>query len=1001
MVRKLHTLLLFSLAFIQTGFAQTCFQQLGSASNIYSVLVNRTNQLAVNNDLNTLVFIHRNDHTLFSGHSGQLRYDISTNGGTTWTSNLGVLNPNADATLSGARYPQVIIHNPVGNTVPNNAYLVYKAPAVNTGLWGNSVNGVRKLDGTGGTENYTSTVAQQLIPANICKGAPGIYWTIDATYNGASYTGFRIWKGTWTGTDVSWAVNYTYTNTGLVNNAGAINLADWSIAFDPTGTIGWAALISHATNGPTYNQYHPVLYKTTNGGASWSGPISVTYDSLKVVREGLPINTIPANFFEVDIAVDINGNPHLLTQINNGPGTTYSVFPAGQKLYDITHDGTQWQANFIADLTAHRGSFSINNITHDNRPQISMTEDGTKIFYTWVDSDPPVVANANNAPNLFARGHDVVTGNWTCSKKMSTVCSSNFNNKMHTHTVSPTVLISNSNYIVPFVTAQLNAVSSSDLDPSTFHFSKEMFFTNADFNQSATLTLSGPANICGGATLTITAPSATAYSWNNGFSSPSISVNYADTFYVTLGTGICKLISKPIVTTVAPSPPIPTITVNGPVSFCAGDSVLLTASPASSYLWTNGATTSSIYGTSAGAYSVVVENSFGCTASSAPVNLAIYSLPAPPVVTLSGPSSFCNGDSVMLSSSYATNNNWSTGANAQQITVYQAGNYSVTHTDANGCKSTSGPNAISIYPNPATPVISSSGPFAFCDGDSILISSTLADGYSWSNGATSQSVWINSAGSYMVTVNNNNGCKSSSIPAIVDLNPLPTPPVISINGTPDFCFGGSAILASDYTFGNTWSNNQFGQSITVYLEGFYQVTHQDLNGCKSESLPFKITVYPNPATPITNYFNGTLISTVLGGQYNYQWYLDNVAITGANADKHTPLVNGLYSVSVTDTNGCSAYSLNTLVMDMSIDKPSQDFGVKIFPNPFNNAFNLTIDKAPTFIKIYNSIGTLIYESRNVSQNTNFNINLENYAAGIYVVQLQVGDKLTSHKVSKK
>ncbi|MBA3900736.1 MAG: hypothetical protein H0X62_11090, partial [Bacteroidetes bacterium] len=825
MVKKILPFILTCFVFIECSFAQTCFQQISTSSNIYSVLVNRTNQLSVNNDLNTLVFIHRNDHTLFSGHSGQLRYDISTNGGLTWTSNQGVLNPTSDATLSGARYPQVLIHNPVGNTVVNNAYLVYKAPVVNNGLWGTSVSGVRKLDGTGNTENYASSVAQQMIPANICKGAPGIYWTLDAIYSGTAYTGFRIWKGTWTGTDVSWAVNYTYT-TGLVNSGGNINLADWSIAFDPTGTIGWAGLISHATNGPTYNQYHPVLYKTTDGGTTWSGPISVNYDSLKVVKDGLPANSFAANFFEMDLAVDVNGNPHFLTSVNNGPGTGYSVFAANQKLYDITHDGTQWQADFVADLATHRGFFGVNSVSHDNRPQISMTDDGTKIFYSWVDSDPPVSGTANNQPNLFARGRDIVTGNWTCSKKMSTVCTSTFNNKMHTHTVSPNVMMSGNNYIVPFITAQLNALSSSDLDPASFHFSKEMMFSNTDFDLSATVTLSGPATICGSTPLVMTAPTATAYEWNNNFASASISVFYADTFYVKLGAGACKLISRPIVTNVAPNPPVPTIAASGPTSFCIGDSVELTSSLADSYLWPNGDTTQSTYGSQMGGYAVVVANSFGCTSTSASVNINLYSLPTPPQITLTGASSFCDGDSAMLSSSYNSNNDWSTGSTSQDITVYQAGAYIVTHTDANGCKSTSLPDSITVFPTPPVPVISSSGPLSFCDGDSILLTSTQADAYAWSNSEVSQSVWVNSSGIYEVVVANVEGCINNSLPAVVEAFLLPAPPIISVTGSPEFCAGSSALLNSDYSFGNVWSNNQLTNSITVTQSGYYLVAHE-------------------------------------------------------------------------------------------------------------------------------------------------------------------------------
>ena len=58
--------------------------------------------------------------------------------------------------------------------------------------------------------------------------------------------------------------------------------------------------------------------------------------------------------------------------------------------------------------------------------------------------------------------------------------------------------------------------------------------------------------------------------------------------------------------------PFPTISVSGPTTFCNGSSVILTASPGSSYLWNNGATTQAITSTNADSYTVKVTNANGC-----------------------------------------------------------------------------------------------------------------------------------------------------------------------------------------------------------------------------------------------------------------------------------------------------------------------------------------------------------------------------------------------------
>jgi hypothetical protein len=182
----------------------------GSASNAFTNISNYTNPIAVDNSLNTIVFIHRNNASLFGGTSGNLRYDLSTDGGSTWTNNLGVLNPIQS---NPARYPQVAIFNPAGNTVPSNSYLTYLAPALSGSLFSASVSGVRKLDGTGNTEHYNQVGAGELvIPRSMVEGAPGIFWAIDNYVSGSVYKGFRIYKGVMNGSsDIAWSAHDTLT----------------------------------------------------------------------------------------------------------------------------------------------------------------------------------------------------------------------------------------------------------------------------------------------------------------------------------------------------------------------------------------------------------------------------------------------------------------------------------------------------------------------------------------------------------------------------------------------------------------------------------------------------------------------------------------------------------------------------------------------------------------------------------------------------------------------
>jgi gliding motility-associated-like protein len=146
----------------------------------------------------------------------------------------------------------------------------------------------------------------------------------------------------------------------------------------------------------------------------------------------------------------------------------------------------------------------------------------------------------------------------------------------------------------------------------------------------------------------------------------------------------------------------PTITASGPTTFCVGGSVTLTSSAGTSYLWSNGATTPIINVTTAGSYTVQLTNAIGCLSSSSSATIVVVnSLPVTPTITAGGPTSFCAGGSVTLTSSAGTSYLWSTGATTASININTEGNYTVQVTNANGCQSAaSDATIVSINENP-------------------------------------------------------------------------------------------------------------------------------------------------------------------------------------------------------------------------------------------------------------------------------------------------------------
>ncbi|MFZ1787391.1 MAG: ice-binding family protein [Saprospiraceae bacterium] len=186
----------------------------------------------------------------------------------------------------------------------------------------------------------------------------------------------------------------------------------------------------------------------------------------------------------------------------------------------------------------------------------------------------------------------------------------------------------------------------------------------------------GPLNFCEGDSVVLSGN--VGGIWNVGGTAASLKVFAAGTYYVMNSTNCGTVISN--LMTITTFSVIPTITADGPTSFCTGDTVILTSSPSTGYLWSNGATTQSIIVTTSGSYTVTTQDGCG-NGVSEPVEVTV-SQNIRPIITANGPTTFCLGESVTLTATLSTSYMWSTGATSQSILVTTSGNYTVTTPDA-------------------------------------------------------------------------------------------------------------------------------------------------------------------------------------------------------------------------------------------------------------------------------------------------------------------------------
>ncbi|MBS1910504.1 MAG: SBBP repeat-containing protein [Bacteroidetes bacterium] len=346
-----------------------------------------------------------------------------------------------------------------------------------------------------------------------------------------------------------------------------------------------------------------------------------------------------------------------------------------------------------------------------------------------------------------------------------------------------------------------------------------------------------------------------------------------------------------------------TVSANGPLAFCAGDSVTLRVpSGFDSYRWTNGSVSSSIVVKQSGTYGVTVTIG-NCTFVSDQVQVVAHSVPqhrvVPHLIQL------CDGDSSTITVlGQLTAYHWSTGDTTAAITVRKAGHYSLTYLDSNGCAGHGDTAIVTVVPRPTATIVTTQ-PLTFCDGGSTLLDA--GSGYAqyvWSNGATTPSIAATKSGTYTVRVLSTSGCWSDES-APVRVNALPNPVVTLRNILPTtFCNGDSTILVAASGTGATfsWSDGSTTPVITVRKSGKYTVIVTDTNGC-STNASMSITVIERPQLTVrahgpTRFCDGDSVELSASGSGQFQWsngFSDSTIVVKAP---------GKYFVIGTNVSGC-------------------------------------------------------------------------------------------------
>ncbi|MDP5172315.1 MAG: SprB repeat-containing protein [Bacteroidia bacterium] len=433
-----------------------------------------------------------------------------------------------------------------------------------------------------------------------------------------------------------------------------------------------------------------------------------------------------------------------------------------------------------------------------------------------------------------------------------------------------------------------------------------------------------------------------AYSWSNGQSGATANGLAAGNYsvFVTDSVGCVNLASVQITEPAALV--LAMAQVSGVTCFGASNGAAMVSvfggNAPFTYLWSNGDTTATASGFSAGIVTVVVTDGKGCEAIdsvviSQPSVLEASSSLLSPVTCVGGNDATLSAAASGGSSPY--NFAWSNGQNGPIATTISAGVWILTVTDANGCQDTV---HIQVFdPQPmilTTSSVSDVSCFGGNDGSASVSATGGAGGfgYLWSNGQSGSSATGLLAQTYTVVVTDANGCQDSATVSISEPSEvLATAMMLS----PTSCFGlsdGSAIASasggtSPYSF--SWSNGQSGATATGLAAGTYVVTITDANGCVDTasvliSAPVNMAIVFQMVQPVScvGQTDGEILAIVSGGTapYSFLWN------TGDTSSLLAGLAAGTFVLTSSDANGCSVADSFTLIapnaFQVAIDKLS-------------------------------------------------------------------------------
>lgn len=534
-----------------------------------------------------------------------------------------------------------------------------------------------------------------------------------------------------------------------------------------------------------------------------------------------------------------------------------------------------------------------------------------------------------------------------------------------------------------------------------------------------TVSITGNTIICGSGTTTLTASGGGTYSWSTGSSSSIINPTLGGVYTVTVtNSSGCKAIASKTVVVIA----VPILTVSPITStICSGLSTTLTASGAFSYVWMPiGLSSYSIIvtPTTTTVYTVTGYNKSGCSSIK---TVTVNVLPSP-IVTISGSTNFCSGNSGTITASGGGSYQWSNGSTNATIVTNVSIN-TVTVTSINGCKTVKSVT-LTILPTPILSVSSSTS--AICAGSCATLTAmneaTVGTAYTWSVtlGGITSSIGTGSIVVVCPTVTTTytligvtkGGCLSSATTSIIAVKNDPSFNIINAQ------LSGQSYYTSTVTPVVTNANLIAGFGERYIIEEIVLTTSVTVAGTNTNlglnPNPFCWWVYPNPLT-FTG-FDGTqnIAPCPASGPYADGQFTNGKAyrITRGTWNNYCPWAQKSRIVYqsgqqfiIADDNSSPDYSSLQIPASASkmMVKPNN---LNVYPNPSNGLINIKLEGATEtsyIIEIFDVTGSMIFKSSILeAKDSELSIEVDlrklGLKSGLYMINLKSEKGLQSQRL---